>query len=135
MGNYLPNRQQRVRVNSNFSTWENVIARVPQGSLLGPLLFNIFINDLFLFLSNSYLSNYANDNTLYAFGYDLEEIKNALRFHFNLVSKWFKENYMVPNADKCYFKFRGKDTENETFIFNNFIFNNSNEEKILKINF
>ena len=135
MGNYLPNRQQRVRVNSNFSTWENVIARVPQGSLLGPLLFNIFINHLFLFLSNSYLSNYANDNTLYAFGYDLEEIKNALRFHFNLVSKWFKENYMVPNADKCYFKFRGKDTENETFIFNNFIFNNSNEEKILKINF
>ena len=42
---------------------------------------------------------------------------------------------MVPNADKCYFKFPGKDTENETFTFNNFIFNNSNEEEILKINF
>ena len=129
----LTNRQQRVRVNSNFSTWENIIAGVPQSSMLGPLLFNIFINDLFLFVSNSYLSNYADDNTLYAFGYNLEEIKNTLRFDFDLVSKWFEENYMVLNADKCHFMCLGKDTENETFIFNNFIFNNSNEEKILGI--
>ena len=81
MRSYLINREQRVRVNSNFSTWEN------KGSILGPLLFNFFINDLFLFVTNSYLSNYADDNTLYAFGYNLEEIKNTLRFDFDLVSK------------------------------------------------
>ena len=134
MRSYLTNRQQRGQVNSNFSTSENVITRVPQGTILGPLLFNNFVNDLFLFVSNSYLSNYADDNTLYAFGYnDLEEIKSALRFDFDLVLKSFEENYMVLNADKYHFMCLGKDTENETFIFNNLIFNNSNEEKIYGI--
>ena len=94
------------------------------------MLFNIFINGLFLFVSNSYLGNYADGNTLYVFGYNLEEIKNTLRFDFDLVSKLFEENYMVLNADKCYFTCYGKNTENETLIFNNLIFNNSNEEKI-----
>ena len=71
--------------------------------------------------------------TLRVFGYNMEERKNTLHFDFNLVSKRFEENGMVLNADKCHFIGLGKDTENETFIFNNFIFNNSNEEKIIGI--
>ena len=132
MTNCLTKRRKRVRVNSNFSTWENIIARVLQGYC--PLLFNIFIDVLFLFISNSYSSNYTDDNTVYyAFGYNLEEIKNTLRFDFDLVSKWFEENYMVLNANKCHFMCLSKDPENETFIFNNFIFNNFNKERILGI--
>ena len=97
------------------------------------MLINLFINDIFLFVSNPHLSNHADDNTLYTFGYNLEEIKNILRFDFDLVLKWFEENYGVLNADKYYFMCLGKDKENEASIFNNFIFNNSNEEKILEI--
>ena len=93
-------------------------------------ILNILIKYFFLFVSNSHSSNYANDNTLYVFGYNLEEIKNISRSDFELVSKWFEENYM---AGKCHFMCLGKDTGNQTFIFNNFIFNNSNEEKVLGI--
>ena len=93
----LFNSKQRVRINSNLSTWENITAGVPQGSILASLLFNIFINDLFLFVSNSHLSNYANQD---------------------LISKWFEENYMVLNADKCHFMCFGKDTENEQLTMN-----------------
>ena len=86
MKSYLNDRQQRVRVNNNFSSWEKIIAGVPQGSILGPLLFNIFINDLFLFVSSSNLSTYADDNTLYASGLNLEEAKICLSSDFDAVT-------------------------------------------------
>ena len=72
----------RVRENSHSSIWKNIITAVLQGSILRPLLFNIFINDLFHFVSNSHLSKYADTNTLYDFNYSLEEIKNTSRFDF-----------------------------------------------------
>ena len=69
---------KETRVNKNFSPWQKIIAGVPQGSILGRLLLNIFINDLFLFVSGSNLNNYSDDNTLYASGLKLEKIAGVL---------------------------------------------------------
>ena len=71
---YLTNRYQRCKIEDSFSEWERIIAGVPQGSVLGPLLFNIFINNIFLYIENSYPCNYADDSTLYASGKSLSII-------------------------------------------------------------
>ena len=133
MKSYFTNRQQRVRVNSNFSMWEKIISGVPQGSILGPLLFNIFLNDLFLFVENSDLSNYADDHTLYSSSNDLEKVKQTLRQDFEIVTKWFYENYMVLNSGKCHFMCLGQNTVNETFVYDNSETKNSKEERILGV--
>ena len=60
---YLTNRSQRVKVNSEYSTWSRIQTGVPQGSILGPLLFNIYLSDLFHFFENKDIASYADDNT------------------------------------------------------------------------
>ena len=61
---YLSDRSQQIRMGSNTSDWENLTKGVPQGSILGPLRFNVFINDIFYIVEKCSLYNYADDNTL-----------------------------------------------------------------------
>ena len=75
---YLCNRFQRSIKNGSFKSWNEVITGVPQGSILGPILFNIFLNDIFLFISRCQICNYADNSTLYKSGTNMQKIKNNL---------------------------------------------------------
>ena len=108
-------RKEKVVINNKTSLSEVVIAGLPQGSIDGPLLFNLFINDLILFLYTTVLSNYADDNNLYAIGNDKEETKRALVQDFQTVINWFYENYMILDTGKCHYMYMGENVEeNET---------------------
>ena len=99
---YLKNRQQRTKVNGEYSSWKELVSGVPQGSILGPLLFNIFINDIFFFLHETKIANYADDNSTYAIEKDIMKLLTILETETFSVLNWFRINEMKPNPDKCH---------------------------------
>ena len=99
---YLSNGKQRVEVNSCFSDWDNVVIGISQGSVLGPLLFNIFINYLFLTMGDNDLCNFADDNTLHKCCDYLSQAKRDMEAQCSLIIRWFNENSMKINPEKCH---------------------------------
>ena len=92
---YLGGRFQRVKIGSVFSKWLEILLGVPQGSILGPLLFNIFINDFFLFISRSEVCNFADDNTIYSCASTIDAVIPDLEVDLSNSLSWFKVNQMV----------------------------------------
>ena len=99
---YLKERRPRTKIGSSYSTWKEIKYGVPQGSILGPLLFNIFLNDIFYFINNTKIANYADDNTTYSMDENVPNLLNILENETTALLEWFKANAMISNEDKCH---------------------------------
>lgn len=104
---YLQNRFQRVKIGSAFSEWLKILLGVPQGSILGPLLFNVFINDFLEFITRTEVCNFADDNTLYKCAKSVEDVFNSLEEDLRNALLWFNLNQLVPNPGKFQLMFLG----------------------------
>ena len=98
---YLTNRAQRVKIGSWWSEWLVINKGVPQGSILGPLLFNIFINDLLDEMQGKcQIYNYADDNTIGFSHSDIKVLKGHLTQSTETAIRWFESNHMRANPSK-----------------------------------
>ena len=98
----LSNRSQKTKVGSSFSTYLDIVYGVPQGSILGPLLFNIDLCDLFFENYNSDFANFADDTTPYECGHSFNEVINNLETTTEKVFEWFSFNNLKASALKCH---------------------------------
>ena len=99
---YLLNRKQRTKVGSSYSSWENIISGVPQGSILGPILFNTLLCDLFLEHEECCFTNYADDTTPYVVANNTEEVIENVTNVTQKLFTWLANDQMKANHGKCH---------------------------------
>ncbi len=106
---YLQDRRQRVHINNNKSDWLSIANGVPQGSILGPLLFIILTHDFNSVISTSNYHMYADDSQLYTSA-NFENLPGAisnLNHDLLSISNWAKRNALHLNESKCTYMFIG----------------------------
>ena len=109
---YITNRWYRTKINSAFTSWEELTQEVPQGSVLGPLLFNIYLNHLFHLSECTNVCNFVDDTTFYACNKDLSSLINRFEHDGLLAIEWFENNHMKLNQEKCHLLVSGYNCKN-----------------------
>ena len=112
--NYLPNRKQRVKFNDSFSSLRELLFGVPQGLILGPLLFNVFICDLLYVLEDYKVGNYADDSTPLSLEKNHDLVVEKLEKL--ILSKLLKNNYIKNNDEKLIFYYLGKHKKHQKLM-------------------
>ena len=130
---YLTNRIQRVKINSSFNEYSIVELGVPQGSMFGPLIFNIFIFDLFFDDNDIDVANCADDKAPYAYHLKLDKVIKSLGKNINELFDWFSDNVLKGNTDKCHLLINTD--ENFALKVKNETIANKSDEKLLGILF
>ena len=128
---YLTDRKQRIRINASFSTWSDILVGVPQGSVLGPNLYNINSNDLFLFLLLD-IANYADDNSPFSVAPTIPQVISELHAESQVLLTWIRNNGLKANPDKFHLLLSDSSKEHSMEIEKNSI-QNSQYEKLLGI--
>jgi ribonucleases P/MRP protein subunit RPP40 len=130
---WLNNRKQRVVINGSKSEWSKVSSGVPQGSILGPLLFNVFINDLENDLVHKVLK-FADDSKLWGKVDNFEE-RESMQNDLDKLGVWAQENRMPFNVSKCKVMHIGKKNVSKMYKLMGKDILKSNEEKDLGVYF
>ena len=86
----------------SFSLWEEIVFGAPQGSILGALLFNIFLCNLFFIMKETNFSSHTDDDTHHRTADTIEEVIKSLERDSTMLFKWFSDNQMKANISKCH---------------------------------
>ena len=128
---YLLNRKQRTGKNNSYSTWIEIVFGVPQGSILGPLLFDIFLADLFFIVNSMDIANYADDNTPYATANDIDNLIASLEEASKSLFTLSDNNLMKSNAAK--YNLLVRTNEKVTIKIGSYEIANTKREKLLAV--